>query len=106
MNEAILTEIRNERDAQDKKWGEQNHPDGTGHTFFRREADIARGECNARAADGRLTWADILLEEVYEALAERDPARLREELKQTAAVCVNWIEKIDREIARAPRLAV
>jgi len=49
------------------------------------------------AAFGRVSWADILLEEVFEALAEDDPAALRVELIQVAAVAVQWVEAIDRK---------
>jgi hypothetical protein len=41
-------------------------------------------------------WALILLEEVYEALAEADPARLRTELIQAGAVIAAWVSDLDR----------
>jgi len=41
------------------------------------------------------TWEMILLEEVWEALAETDPVKLRAELIQVAAVAVAWVEDID-----------
>jgi hypothetical protein len=63
----VLDEVQDERRRQDAKWGEQNHPDGT-----------------------------IALEEVFEALVETDPAKLRDELLQVAAVAVAWVEAIDR----------
>lgn len=40
-------------------------------------------------------WRTILAEEVYEAFAETDPARLRHELVQVAAVAAAWVEDID-----------
>jgi hypothetical protein len=43
-----------------------------------------------------VTWAHILTEEFYEALAEADPEKLREELVQVAAVAVAWVECLDR----------
>ena len=43
-----------------------------------------------------MTFRPVLLEEVSEALAEDDPARLREELLQVAGVAVLWIEALDR----------
>lgn len=42
----------------------------------------------------------VLLEEVAEvvwALVKGDPKNLREELAQVAAVCVRWLEMMDRE---------
>lgn len=99
----VLTEIVEERKRQLAKWGEQDHPstNGSDHIvafwrtapqlrpFFQRRADEA-------AARGDLTWADILLEEVFEALAEDDVKPLRAELVQVAAVVVAWIENLDR----------
>lgn len=41
----------------------------------------------------------MLLEEVAEAFAESDDARLRAELVQVAAVAQAWIESIDRRSA-------
>lgn len=92
----VLDEIRAERKAQDAKWGEQNHPNGTGGISAHFHADVARNDCNRAAADGRLTWRHILDEEVAEAIAESDPAKLRAELIQVGAVVAAWIEALDR----------
>lgn len=103
-----------ERIAQQRKWGEQNHPDGTGPTStplnIRGEtngwvdesdsasllAELFTETTDSRFGRGDGTWRDILLEEVFEALAEDDPDKLRAELIQTAAVAVAWVEAIDR----------
>lgn len=95
---AVLDEIRVERENQDAKWGEQNHPDGTGGHGRLRDADQARRECKRQFAEGSGTWLDILDEEVAEAYAEDDPAKLRAELIQVAAVAVAWVEAIDRRM--------
>lgn len=105
----VLKEVAEERGRQDARWGEQNHHDGTGpltlflgarvpeeHTY----ADIrerATEMTDWRTKSGMVSYADILLEEVFEAMAESDQDRLREELVQVAAVTVAWIEKIDRD---------
>jgi hypothetical protein len=92
--------IFNERLAQDEKWGpEQTHPDGTGLWGDADKADAARAACEDAAVDGSLTWRDILCEEFNEALAESDPAALRAELIQVAAVCAGWVQDIDRRAA-------
>lgn len=93
---ATLEEVSHERGRQVAKWGEQNHPDGTGYAYLREQAAKARHECQVAAADGRVTWRLILREEYREALAETDPERLRTELVQVAAVAAAWIEAIDR----------
>ena len=92
----ICAEIARERWLQDEKWGEQNHPDGTGGAFFKNLCVMAKKEYEDAADAERITWNNILTEEFYEALAESDGELLREELIQCAAVCVAWIECIDR----------
>lgn len=41
------------------------------------------------------TWETVLLEELYEALAETDPQAMRAELVQCAAVVIRMIRQID-----------
>lgn len=95
----VLAEVQAERERQDAKWGEQNHPDGTGLTGDRERADSARHVCQALADRGEVTWALIAHEEDMEALAESDPVKLRAELIQAAAVKIAWIAAIDRRAA-------
>ncbi|NYV73655.1 hypothetical protein HW445_04850 [Streptomyces sp. UH6] len=93
----MLAEVGRERVRQDEKWGEQNHPDGTGIVPEQKKlADNARAMCQQAFAEGRGDWAHVLVEEVREALAESDPAALRTELIQVAAVAVAWVEAIGR----------
>jgi hypothetical protein len=92
----IEQEIRRERARQDEKWGEQNHPDGTGGHLAEQTRDAARERCQEAASRGAVDWSMILAEEVFEAIAEEDPAKLRAELIQVAAVAVAWAEAIDR----------
>lgn len=100
---AVLAEVRAERARQDAEFGEQNHPNGTGRELeilpnwtAGELADAARDSCRIRADMNICTWSDILTEEACEALAEDDPAKLRTELIQIAAVSVAWIQAIDR----------
>lgn len=105
----VLNEVLGERRRQHAKWGEQNHADGTGPSnwwpgIFRNtmsaSAAIAKQQVDFDAKHGRVTYSEIFLEEVFEALTEDDPVRLREELVQVAAVAVAWIEAIDRRAER------
>lgn len=98
-----LGEVAVERAKQDEKWGEQNHPMVCApgdRTQFAAGAWQWQRENAARAGEGRLSWDGVLLEEVYEAMAEEDPARQREELVQVAAVAVAMIECLDRASAQ------
>ena len=96
---AVCREVVSERVRQDIKWGEQNHEDGTGLTTDKFCADNAKRICDHLASRGLVTFRDILHEEVCEAFAETDPAKLRAELIQVAAVAVAWVEAIDRRAA-------
>lgn len=110
----VLAEVQAERERQDAKWGEQNHRDGTGPRTAAivgmlchadQAAHYARLACQAAAEEGETTWRLVLAEEVLEALAESDPARLRAELVQVAAVAVAWAAAIDRRPAVSPAAA-
>ena len=100
----VLGDITEERVRQEQKWGQQNHPDGTGPNLLIPIGGVTadlyresmRDRCDLLHHAGGGTWEQILTEEYAEALAESDPARLRKELIQTAAVVVAWIEHIDR----------
>jgi len=108
----ILGEIADERARQWERWGDQTLPihdeqDFRGFVMFGRTyADLARSfkslndhrqalYMKGGHRDYRNDTA-VLLEEVFEALAETDPAKMRGELVQVAAVAVKMIELIDR----------
>lgn len=118
----MLAEIGEERARQDAKWGEQNHPSfrlDLIEQLARRGADMtritaaeahasylgvplaphAKAHCDAEHRTGHGTYASILVEEVAEAIecaGAADATELRTELLQVAAVCVAWIEALDR----------
>lgn len=89
-------EMLRERVRQDAKWGEQNHPDGTGRRCDQVSAHAQREACERAFREGWGSWSSILRAEVAEAFAESDPTLLRAELIQVAAVAVAWAEAIDR----------
>lgn len=103
----IVEEIQQERDRQDKRWGEQNWPSTTpilkGRSVERLCEDYeiptenrAKFLCENAFSKKEGSWAHILIEEVCEAICALTPEKRREELIQTAAVIVAWIESIDR----------
>lgn len=98
----ICHEVFEERARQDKKWGKQNHPNGTGPEF-ERDAKFFQGVCDSAHQRKENTWLNILREEVYEAFAELDVIKLRKELIQVAAVAVSWVGAIDRRLRRGSR---
>ena len=94
----IFDQIAAERKRQDEKWGEQNHT--MLGDFFDAEAILEKCKLYKAVNDSGEDpcWFPILLEEVYEAFAETDPVRQREEMVQVAAVAVQIIEALDRQI--------
>jgi hypothetical protein len=104
----ILHEIDAERINQDVDWGVQSHPlyfVGEDAWYYAAQAEKWKRTNAARVREARklgrprgadCAWDGILLEEVFEALAETDPAARRAELIQVAAVAVAMIEHIDR----------
>lgn len=110
-------EIRAERERQNVKWGEQNHPDvcsspdgapwSAEYVAYKyrvpTEAE-AKGLCQNAHEQNKQTFAHIAVEELCEAIAAAAECQngigtvqdLRKELVQLAAVVVQWIEAIDR----------
>jgi hypothetical protein len=98
----VLLEVAWERIRQDKKWGEQNIPDGTGSDTMRLMADLTKKMCQEAEGTPEKNWAKILLEEVFEAAEEVDEEKLETELIQVAAVAVEWVEGIRRRRQNDP----
>lgn len=93
----VFVEFEQERVRQLKKWGIQNgkREDGTGNQFFINWAAEYQRENDAREAAGKPgVWSKILLEEVFEALAETDIDELDDELTQAGAVITAWKEDL------------
>lgn len=81
----IFEEVNEERERQHDKWGEQNHDPITWCVILGEEV----GEVNKAAYEAVvLNWGDI--------------AEYRKELVQTAAVCFQMIECLDRNSAPNP----
>jgi len=93
----ILDDIYAERQRQNDKWGEQNHPIGNGQQSDIDLAIRAKETCEEATLRGEVTWRHILNEEIAEIYAETEPSRLREEMIQSAAVIVAMLECLDRQ---------
>ena len=104
----ILDEVYVERNNQDKKWGEQNHPILDQSLINRhpitmcQEYEIpseekAKSKVEIHDKRGDLTYFDILIEEISEAAScGNNNVELRKELIQCAAVLVAMVESLDR----------
>lgn len=94
----IFADIIAEAQRAVAKHGPQSHPNGTS-AEWERLANVSRQWCDKAAEKGELTWAHILREEFYEALAEEGDEKLRAELVQTATMAVMWILDLDNRAA-------
>ena len=105
--EKVLQEVQEHRAEQFARYGTNDSlEDGTGpltewtQPLTAYDADTVeqmfRVEyVNHERRTGAPTWMHLVREEVAEAFREKDPALLRGELIQVAALCVSWIETID-----------
>lgn len=97
-----LTASEDEMGRQDALWGVQDRPDIGGwfpesfRLSYLEKLDRVREREARTRSNGTLGWDLILLEEVYEALAEEDEDKLRVELIQVAAVALQWARAIRR----------
>lgn len=107
----VVGDVIRERQAQEAKWGQQNHPwldpvllgreGGASPDRMSKEYEIptewrAKFLCEEAFKNGHGTYGHILVEEVAEAIAEQDEAKARIELIQVAAVAIAAVEAIDR----------
>lgn len=105
----IYSEILSERDRQIKKWGEQNHPSVSTFTkdphrlcedYEIPGEERAKFLCRTHADRGDATWTHIAIEELSEAVCANSEKDRRQELIQLAAVCIAWIDCIDRKVKK------
>lgn len=96
-------DARMEMQRQIAKWGIQNHvgytPDGVLSDKAAWYAAKAKAYCDRKADVGTISWTDILLEEVFEAIEEAekgDLEKLDTELVQCIAVIQSWRQSIKR----------
>jgi len=102
----IFVEIAEERRRQDARWGVQNHPvrNDSDAQWLKEQAETYRKICDLKASENRLTWYDIIMEEIFEVFAEDTPERQRAELVQMVTVGVAMVQSIDRCAALERRI--
>jgi hypothetical protein len=107
VNSKVYKEILAEEVRQIGIWGEQNHPcigdispEWVSEHFEIPTEEKAKFLCEEAFRNGEGTYAHIMVEEMSEAVNALNINSRRAELVQLAAVCVSWIKKIDRDIAK------
>jgi uncharacterized protein (DUF3820 family) len=101
----ILEEVYNERIRQNEKWGEQNHP--SIHPATKSGADQMKVMAildekgikevvDIEHKEGNSNWVNIAMEEFHEVACAPTEYERRNELIQLIAVCVQWVECLDR----------
>lgn len=102
MENKIIEEILKEKERQVSLWGIQNHniiPYNTTNIsdYYNLPSEkIAKYNCNKAAEIGNLTWGDIIVEELVEALNAKTSEEMREELIQCCAVLLSMVESLQR----------
>jgi hypothetical protein len=100
----VMIDVLKELHRAQAKFPGQHLPSGTGPDVVwvpgkwataREMANVLRAMTDAASEDGTLTWRHVILEEVGEALAETDPAALRAEVVQVAAMALRWLLDLD-----------
>jgi hypothetical protein len=92
----LVDYVWEERERQLEKRGIQERASGSSKARWGFSLRAARKEYDDALECGKLTWVNILNEEVLEAFEETDPATLRAELVQVMAVAASWILDLDR----------
>lgn len=95
----IFNLVSAERSRQERLYKDQNDSIELGFGFqYVQIAKEFKNISKSKKRKGTATWDIVLLEEVYESLAETDPAKITEELIQVMAVCAAVISKVNQPI--------
>jgi hypothetical protein len=94
----IFNELYAECVGQYLRWGDQQHIISYYYStgYYGRRAEDSKKQNDHLNLLGTISWEDILLEEIYEAFAERDWDKQRAELIQAGAVIASMIRDGDR----------
>jgi hypothetical protein len=106
-NPGVMFEVADERRRQDETWGQQDHPSILPTLRRRPVLDVANyyhvlspkraiAMTETRRKYLKLTWADILVEDLSSAVCASSDGERREELIALAATAIAWVETIDR----------
>lgn len=95
----VLVGFMKERRSQNKKWGPKTYPDGTGLIGDAERAKHAKVTAGGLAAHEKLTWRDVLYEEVTGAFSEKQLGKLRMELRKVGATAAAWIEDVENRMS-------
>lgn len=99
----IHSEVVDEHGRQALPYGGQDHPDNlNAEVDYQNSGQLLQQAAAINANPGMRTWLGLLLEEVYAASAERDPAARRRCVLQVAAIATGWLTAMDRRTTPTP----
>jgi len=75
--------------------GKREYRDGTSH-LYEKTAKQSLAHLKGRAAQGCMTFTDLLLAQAFEVATKTGPGDLRIALTHLGATTVQWIEFLDR----------
>lgn len=91
MQDVIVSKFASELD-----YGIDDYPDGCSERFYSRPADLYLVAAKAAAVAGSLTFADLMLGQLYKVLATEDIDELRHQLTGLITQGLQWREALDR----------
>lgn len=99
--DTIFSEVAQELVKAEVKHGPQMHiPLGCGNRAFGTLSEYYKERTDIAFSHGRGTWMHIAREEAYETFAEDEPAKIRAEALQAAAMFIKIVQRCDIEIAK------
>lgn len=87
--------------AAEKHGDQMDLPLGTSAKDWAHTAEVQKDAVDRLSRAGLLTWTNIAMEEIAECFAEEDPAKIRAEALQAAAMFVQIVRRCDRASAEA-----
>lgn len=91
MQDVIVSQF-----ASELAYGVDDYPNGTDEAYYARSAEVYLAAAKAAARTGKLTFADLMLGNLYGALATEDPTELMYRVTGLVTQGLQWREALDR----------
>lgn len=85
--------------ASELAYGVDDYPDGVSTIVYGGAAQVFLANAKLAGREGRLTFADLMLGQLYTALATEDPEELRRQVTCLVTQGLQWREALDKRQA-------
>lgn len=93
---AAVQDVLASKFASELEYGVDDYPDGTSKEFWGKSSDLYLAIAKQQAREGRLTFRDLMLGQLYRCLATEDIDELRHQLTGLITQGLQWREALDR----------